>query len=208
MKPSGTGSEAGGSAARAVNSSCFVEPASRLTCLKARGFSDTGAPRGDVPAGSILLRTCMDPAKLHGECWFTADEIAQVLDHFGRGVPTLAAGRAEGKRILQATMAVRHHWAGISPAHMGLAAAFRLPQPLTACHGEGDVAPDVAQTQALKPVGITDRHGRRRGARQVFLPECWRYQAAIVILEREVPSDTDLPRLVAAYNKGPLPFET
>ncbi len=182
----------------AVNSSYFVEPASRLTYLKARSFSDTGARSGgiknpvavDVPAGSVLLRTYMDPAKLHGEWWFTADEIAQVLDHFGRGVPALAAGRAEGKGILQATMAVR------------------LSQPLTAYHGEGDVAPDAAQTQALKPVGITDRHGRRRGARQVFLPECWRYQAAIVILEREVPSDTDLPRLVAAYNKGPLPFET
>ena len=200
----------------AVNSSYFVEPASRLTYLKARGFSDTGARSGgirnpaavEVPAGSVLLRTYMDPAKLHGEWWFTADEIAQILDHFGRGVPALAAGRAEGKGILQATMAVRHDWAGNSPAHMGLAAAVRLSQPLTAYHGEGDAAPDATQTRNLKPVGIIDRRGRRRGARQVFLPECWRYQTAIVVLEREVPSDTDLPRLVAAYNKGPLPFET
>ncbi len=199
----------------AVNSSHFVEPARRLTYLKARGFLASGARSGgikdpalvEVPAGSVLLRTYMEPAKLPGEWWFTGDEMAQVLEYFGRGAPALGAGRAEGKGILQATMAVRHDWAGNSPAHMGFSAAVRLSQPLKAYHGEGDVAPDATQTQNLKPVGITDRRGRRRGARQVFLPECWLYQDAMLILEREVPSDTDLPRLVAAYNKDPLPFE-
>jgi hypothetical protein len=189
----------------------------RTTYLKARGFdaksgARTGGIKGpqvvDLAPGTVLFRTYQDPARLLGEWWFTPHEMAQIIDYFGWEGPGFSEGRAQGKGILQATFAVRHEWGARSPGHLGLVAAVRLIAPLKAFFGAGDVAPDASQKEVLKPVQIGDGAGSWRGVRQVYLPEAWTYQASFTVLERDIPTDVNLIRVVKAHDSGPLPFET
>ena len=199
-----------------ANEHLFIGKARDHSYLKARGFdAATGARSGGIkdpmpviiPVGTRLLRTYQEPDRLFGEWWFTAYEMAQVVEYFGREGSAFAEGRFQGKGILQATMAVRHDWGKFSPSHMGLAAAVQTTKLLTAFFGVGDVAPDATQQEVLKPVGIADCKGVRRGVRQIFLPETRTYTSCFTIFERDVPSDTDLIRLVRAGSLEPTPFE-
>nr|WP_321984164.1 hypothetical protein [uncultured Lichenicoccus sp.] len=104
----------------AVNDALFGETARVHTLLKARGFDPKSGSRSGgirdprqvtIPPGAILLRTYQDPARLWGEWWFTAFEMAQVIAYFARDGSALAEGRPQGQGVLQATMAVRHEWA-------------------------------------------------------------------------------------------------
>jgi hypothetical protein len=200
----------------AANARFFQGSELHKTYLKVRGFNaQSGARTGgikdpkqvDITAGTVLLRTYQDPARLFGEWWFTPYEMVQVVEYFGRGGPAFGEGRPQGKGILQATFAVRHEWGSNSPDHLGLVAAVRLASPIQAFFGEGDAAPDASQKQNLKPVFITDGSGLRRGVRQVFLPEAWTYQSSFTVLERECPTDVDVIRLARQHSSGPLPFE-
>lgn len=199
----------------AANISYFQGAELQQTYLKVRGFLPCGARSGgikdpkqvEIPVGSVLLRTYHDPARLYGEWWFTPYEMAQVVKYFGRGGAAFSEGRSQGKGILQAALAVRHEWGGCSPDHLGLVASVRLTTPLQAFFGEGDVAPDASQKQNLKPIFITDAQGRRRSARQLLLPEAYKYQPSFAVLERECPTDVNLIRLTDEHGRAPLPFE-
>ncbi len=90
---------------------------------------------------------------------------------------------------------------------MALVAAVKTVGPLLALFGEGDSAPDSTQKHNLKPVQIQDFHGRRRGVRQIYLPEPGTYTSNFQVIEHEVPTDTDLIRMVRAYAHAGLPFE-
>lgn len=200
----------------AANKTLFDGPARVQTFLSARGFdAKSGARSGGikdplqvtVPSESVLLRTYQDPARLWGEWWFTPGEMAQVIRYFARERAALAAGRSHGKGILQAIMAVRHEWGGKSKDHMGLIAAVSTAAPLLSFLGEGDAAHDATQQRNLKLVWIQDVQGRRRGVRQIYLPAPGTYASSFHIIEREVPSDSDMIRLVRAYGSAALPFE-
>jgi hypothetical protein len=198
------------------NDGYFQQPKLQFSYLKARGFDAKSGSRSggikdpipvDLAAGTIVLRTYHDPARLFGEWWFTPHEMDQIINYFGRSAPAFGEGRSQGKGSLQATMAVRHDWAGNDPNHLGLVAAVRLTTPLKAFFGEGDVAPDATQKSILKPAFIMDGSGRQRGVRQIFLPDAWTYQSSFSVLEREDTTDSDLIRLVRLYKTGPMPFE-
>jgi hypothetical protein len=201
----------------AENASYFTGHALKETLLKARGFdAKTGARSGgikqpvqtSIPVGTVLLRTYQDPAYLFGGWWFTPYEMSQIIAYFAVDSNSFSKGRPSGKGVLQGTLAVRHEWGNNSPAHMGTIAAVRTTKPLVAMVGESDSAADSTQTKNLKPIQISDRSGNRRNVRQVFLPSAFNYKTSFVILERDLPSDTDLFRLVNDYNKGPAPFES
>ena len=201
----------------AANAHLFQAPASQSTYLRARGFDPKSGTRSggirrpvevDLPPGAVLFRTYQDPTRLFGEWWFTPHEMAQVVGYFGRDGPAFGEGRAQGKGILQATLAVRHEWGGNSPGHLGLLAAVRLTAPLKAYFGEGDAAPDASQRANLKPIHINDQAGRRRGVRQLFLPEAWAYQPSFAVIERNASTDRDLARIARAHGGARLTFET
>ncbi|MGA0601506.1 hypothetical protein ACO2Q3_12455 [Caulobacter sp. KR2-114] len=198
----------------AANAALFREPQVRGAYLAARGFSVQGRRSGglkdpvvvDLAAGQVLLRTYRDPARWLGDWWTTPHEMQTVIDYFGRGGPAFGEGRNIGKGILQATLAVRWDWDGNDAGHLGLVTAVRLTTPLKAFYGEGDVAPNDAQTHTLKPVAIFVG-GRQRGVRQVFIPSARTYSASFRIAERDGHSDSDLVRMARQYDQGPAPFE-
>ncbi len=173
------------------NANYFVPPEYPHTFLAARGFDPQGTRSGGIinPSkvnlnpGAVLFRFFHDPAKQYGEWWATPHELALLLAYFGRDGGAFDSGRAQGKGILQGTMAVRHEWGGFSPDHMGQYWVARVVQPMHAFFGEGDVAPSVDQSQLLRPVQI-DAGGRRRNATQVFLRKPWTYQGAFIEIDR------------------------
>jgi len=200
-----------------VNAYYFKPPHWQETRLMAGGFDlVSGSQSGgienpsevSIPAGSVLLRTYNDPARMWGGWWFTTEEMLQIIDYFARDGQAFAEGRPIGKGILQGTMAIRHDWANNSPLHLGLVTAVRTTCTLLAFYGEGKDAPNSSQTENLKPVVITDKSGLRRRARQLFLPKPGTYQSAFNLIEQGRPTDSDLIRLVKKYDTGPLPFET
>lgn len=201
---------------QAANIAEFSGAKAKETSLRVRGFDPkTGARSGGIRnplivrllPGTVVIRLYHDPARRFGEWWWTPHEMNQIIDYFGRSGAAFGEGRTQGKGILHATLAVRHDWAGANPDHLGLLNVIRMTRLLEAYYGEGDVAPNAAQDQTLKPVQITDEHGRRRGCRQLFLPGLWNYQSAFVELQQGLSSDVDLTRIVRQYLTGPLPFE-
>ncbi len=196
------------------NQHYFVEPVLKETYLRVRGFGADGRRTGgiispaivDLPAETILFRTYHDDRRMYGEWWFTPHEMSAIVEYFGRSGPAFAIGRQEGKGILHATMAVRHDWGGFSPDHLGKFVVVRLAEPLKAFHGEGDVAPNAAQTQVQKAVAIMDRSGRQRYGRQVFLPKPWEYTGMFAELLTGV-TDSGLLSALTRYHRGPLYFE-
>jgi hypothetical protein len=190
----------------------------RNTRLRVRGFAADGMRTGgiinpqevEVPVNAILFRAFHDPSRRFGEWWFTPHEMTQIADYFGVSSAGFAIGRAIGKSIMHATLAVRHDWGGNSPDHLGRFLVIRLTAPLTAYHGESDHAPDAAYRQMQKASRIIDRTGRQRFARQVFLPKFWEFQATCCqVLPLVADStDADLMAAVARFGNGPLPFET
>ncbi len=179
---------------QAANSAEFSGAKAKQTLLRVRGFDlKTGARSGGIrnpqivqlPPSAVVLRLYHDPARRFGEWWWTPHEMNQIIDYFGRTGAAFGEGRTQGKGILHATLAVRHDWAGATADHLGLLTVIRLSRPLEAYQGEGDVAPNAAQDRTLKPVQITDEHGRRRGCRQLFLPALWNYQSALPNCSRD-----------------------
>jgi len=198
----------------AANDKYFVPPEATQTLLRVRGFGANGARSGgiegpqlvELPAGTVLFRMYHDPNRDYGEWWATPRELGLIADYFGRRGPAFDEGRAGGKGILQATMAVRHDWGGNSPLHMGMFFVVRLAASLKAYHGEGDVAPDASQTQVQKPVYIMDEHGRQRRARQIMLPKPWEYKASLPRTLGPISSQ-HLPVAVSHYSSQRLAFE-
>jgi hypothetical protein len=198
----------------AANEQYFVPPEATQTLLRVRGFGVNGLRSGgiegpqivELPVGTVLFRLYHDPARDYGEWWATPRELGLIADYFGRRGPAFDTGRASGKGILHATLAVRHDWGQNSPLHLGQFFAVQLAVPLKAYHGEGDHAPDASQTQVQKAVYIMDEHGRQRRARQIMLPKPWEYKA---ILPRVMGglSSQFLPVAVSRYSKQRLPFE-
>jgi hypothetical protein len=198
----------------AANDKYFVPPEATQTLLRVRGFSPNGLRSGgieapqivDLPAGSVLFRLYHDPTRDYGEWWATPRELGLIVDYFGRRGPAFDTGRASGKGILHATLAVRHDWAANSPLHLGLFFAVQLAVALKAYHGEGDHAPDATQTQVQKAVYIMDEHGRQRRARQIMLPKPWEYKASLPRVLGGLSSQ-HLPVAVSRYSRQRLAFE-
>ena len=196
------------------NDRYFAPPLRDQTYLRVRGFDVEGRRSGgiispqlvELPGGTVLFRLYHDRNKRFGEWWSTPHELQLISDYFARSGPAFATGRAEGKGILHATLAVRHDWSGNSPLHLGQFFVVRLAEPLKAYHGEGDHAPDASQRQAQKAVRITDRSGRQRVTRQVFLPKAWEYERAFAVVY-EGATDTGLLGALKTFARGPLPFE-
>ena len=198
----------------AYNDKYFSPPMRDETFLRARGFAPDGLRSGgiisprlvELPNGTVLFRLYHDHNKRTGEWWSTPHELSLVSDYFARSGPAFAVGRAEGKGILHATLAVRHDWSGKSPLHLELFLVIRLAQPLKAYHGEGDHAPDASQTQVQKSVHIIDQSNRQRLVRQIFLPRPWEYQQALVSIEHG-HTDTGLQSALKRFRRSPLSFE-
>lgn len=198
----------------ARNDRYFTPPLATQTLLDVRGFSATGPRSGgiidpqivEIPAGTVLFRLYHDAGRRFGPWWFTPYEMKQVIDYFGVSGQAFAAGRAQGKGILHATLAVRHDWASNSPLHLAQFVSIRLNEPLKAYHGEGDHAPDATQTSNQKAYQIIDSSGVQRGVRQLYIPELWTYQAAFTYMSH-YPTDTVLIGAVERHRRGPLPFE-
>jgi hypothetical protein len=129
-----------------------------------------------------------------------------IARYFGRGGPAFDEGRASGKGILHATMAVRHDWGGNSPLHLGMFFAVRLSAAFKAYHGEGDHAPDASQTQVQKAVYIIDESGRQRRGRQIMLPRAWEYKADLPRIAGGMSGQALLDE-VARHRRQRLPFE-
>jgi hypothetical protein len=198
----------------ALNDKYFVPPEVTQTLLRARGFSPNGQRSGGIvspqivglPAGTVLFRMYHDPTKDYGEWWATPRELAVIARYFGRGGPAFDEGRASGKGILHATMAVRHDWGGNSPLHLGMFFAVRLSAAFKAYHGEGDHAPDASQTQVQKAVYIIDESGRQRRGRQIMLPQAWEYKADLPRIAGGMSGQALLDE-VARHRRQRLPFE-
>ena len=103
-------------------------------------------------------------------------------------------------------MAVRHDWGGNSPLHLGMFFAVRLAAAMKAYHGEGDHAPDAAQTQVQKAVYIIDGSGRLRRPRQIMLPKAWEFKASLLRIAGGMTSQSLLGE-VARHKRQRLPFE-
>jgi hypothetical protein len=198
------------------NDKYFTSPIPTETFLRARGFDAQGQRSGgiispqsvELPGGAILFRLYHDQKKRLGEWWSTPYELSVINGYFDRSGPAFAAGRAEGKGILHATLAVRHDWSGHSSQHLGRFLVVRLAEPLKAYHGEGDHAPDATQRQVQKALTIIDpRSHRQRLARQIFLPRPWEYQHALVVLREDVTDTGLLSALETFGHRGALPFE-
>ena len=153
-----------------------------------------------------VARALKPGGRFVGEFGGHGNVAAIVTDYFARSGPAFATGRAEGKGILHATLAVRHDWSGNSPLHLGQFFVVRLAEPLKAYHGEGDHAPDASQRQVQKAVRIIDGRNRQRMARQIFLPKAWEYERAFVVMH-EGTTDSGLLRALKTFARGPLPFE-
>lgn len=198
----------------AANDKYFVPPEATQTLLRVRGFNQDGLRSGgieapqivELPAGSVLFRMYHDPTRDYGEWWATPRELGLIADYFGRRGPAFDVGRASGKGILHATLAVRHDWGGNSPLHLGMFFAVRLGVMLKAYHGEGDHAPDASQTQVQKAVYIMDEHGRQRRARQIMLPKTWEYKASLPRVLGGLSSQ-HLPVAVSRFSSQRLAFE-
>jgi hypothetical protein len=154
-----------GFASMACNDKYFAPPVRDQTFLRARGFDAEGFRSGgiisprlvELPIGTVLFRLYHDPKKRFGEWWSTPHELSTISDYFARSGPAFATGRAEGKGILHATLAVRHDWSGNSPQHLGRFLAVRLAESLKAYHGEGDHAPMAHRGRCRRASGSPTR---------------------------------------------------
>ena len=151
----------------ASNDKYFVPPeATQTTLLRVRGFSPNGQRSGGIespqivglPPGTVLFRMYHDPTRDYGEWWATPRELAVIASYFGRGGPAFDEGRASGKGILHATMAVRHDWGGNSPLHLGMFFAVRLSANLArlmpANLGGANTAPDSFRPRRFATIGM------------------------------------------------------
>lgn len=209
----------------AVNDVDFRGKRASETYLEARGFDRvTGMRSGGIvdpqtvvlPAGSVLFRLYhvpLDTARFGG-WWFTPSEMKLVIDYFARDGAAFATGRAQGKGILHATLAVRHDWSRYrgsppSPDHLGNFLVVRLRDAFRIYFGPADVAPSEDQRQVQKPVEITDAAGRRRRVWQVFIPAMFSYRDRCEnLMHGQVgQSDSDLIRTVDRYAGTRLPCD-
>lgn len=199
----------------ARNDQFFDPPLVTETFLAVRGFDKQGRRSGgivdpvvvEIPARTVLFRLYHDPNRRPGEWWFTPYEMKQVIDYFGLSATGFTTGRAEGKSILHATLAVRHDWAGNSPRHLDQFVSIRLNEPLKAYYGEADHAPDAGHTDMQKAYKIIDANGRQRAVRQVYIPKLWTYRSSFTYMSHH-PTDTVLVGAVERHRRAPLPFET
>jgi hypothetical protein len=195
------------------NELLFVEPTLRHTFLAARGFDPQGSRTGgivhptrvELNPGNLIVRFFQDERGRWGQWWATPRELSRVVAHFGREGEAFDSGRAQGKGILQGTLAVRHEWGGLNPEHMARFWIARVAKPLLAFYGEGDVAPSADQKQTLKPVQIGGADGKRRSAMQVFLPQLWEHKDALQQVGEGAAAD--LASQIQAYAGQRLPFE-
>jgi hypothetical protein len=199
----------------AINSECFDGPGAATHYLAARGFDPrTGARSGGIvsprrvalPAGARLVRLFHDPTRQFGAWWATPWELEQIVAHFARGGPAFDEGRAQGRGLLHATLAVRHEWSGHSADHLGRFVLVALKQALEAYHGEGDVAPDGDHRHTLKPVGIVVGQRMRRAC-QLYLPECHRHLGAFEVLQTGW-TGSGLIAALRGTGAAALPFES
>jgi hypothetical protein len=205
--------------AAAANEAWF--PGGRPTqdvLLKARGFGAGGHRSGGikfdhisnaivtVPAGAILLRLFNKPADF-GEWWFTPAEYRRIQAYFAVSGDLLADARATGGSVFHGTLALLSGWYAHSPDQIGRFHVIEVTQPVIAMYGEGDVATETNWSRTLKPVVLGQVGGWARGARQIFLPEAWKYQKAFTALMPPGDTDTLLDRCVAGLPTTTLPFE-
>ena len=198
----------------AANSHFFSGPKSAGVYLAARGFDARSGHRSGgivdpqrvlLPAGARLVRFFHDPGAQFGGWWSTTYELLHVVDHFGRGGSAFDEGRAEGRGLLHAVLAVRHDWAGGTPEHLGRFTIVGVRHGLEAFHGEGDHAPDSSQTRNQKAARIVVQ-GQQRGARQLYLPECKSYLGEFDVRTSGWTA-TDLLSALRSHDIGALSFE-
>ena len=192
----------------ACNDRYFAPPLQSAVFLRARGWTDKGRSGGivspqlvDLPTGAILFRLYQDEHKPFGDWWMTPHELSVISSYFGRSGPAFATGRATGEGILHGTFAVRSHWSGLRWFMV-----VRLAMSLKAYHGEGDHAPNESQTHVQKTVRIIDQRNRQRSARQIFIPDPFKYQHAFSVV-RDGATDTGLLTALQQFGSHALSFE-
>jgi hypothetical protein len=187
------------------NAGDFAGPDASGVYLRARGFDARGERAGGilapqkvtVPAGAFLVRL-FKPGTQYGDWWSTPYELRRLVEHFARGRDLFSTGRAEGRGVLHATLAVLPHWSGLT--EFWIAA---LSEPLYAYYGEGDAAPKDGRSN--KPVGILV-NGVQRRVRQLYIP----HAAACKDVFKAVThgaTDTALFPALSKRQEPPLSFE-
>lgn len=198
----------------AANAGYFTGSERTATWLVSRGFGADGQRSGgiiepcvvELPPTACLIRAFHEPASMIGQWWVTPFELAAISTYFARSGAAFAIGRAEGKGVLHATLAVRRDWAGAAADPLSRFVVVRLRETLSCWYGPGDDAPSSGQTSVQKVARIVDRSGRQRAVRQIFLPHAWKYASVFEVL-REASTDEEL-LAVAQPLASPLPFET
>lgn len=158
--------------------------------LAALGFDDVSGHRHGgivrpqvkfLPVNTVLLRFHKPVSKVgdhpgdFGAWWFTPFEFTHICDHFGVDGRALIVDRSSGKSALHGVLALLHEWYGSSPTQLSYVNAVRLEKPFLACYGEGAPANAHDYARTLKPIGL----GGSRPARQIYIHNCWKYQASM-----------------------------
>lgn len=199
----------------AANDNFFAGSDATGSYLSARGFNAAGDKSGgivaptivELPAGAIIVRLYHAVGREFGEWWSTVSELQKVFGYFGRTGVAAATGRPEGKGILQATLAIRHDWGGNSPDHLGRFICAETTDVVRAYFGPGDDAPSADKKQVQKAVRILAPDDTQMRFRQLFLPQCWKYQNAFrVILTGS--TDTGLLPALRKFAGAPFSFES
>ena len=192
----------------------------RDTYLRARGFDRRGNRSGGIKSpvkvliqpSTILIRFFHDEDSRYGGWWTTPRELSLIFDHFGVGGGYADPGRAVGKGIMHAALAVRHEWsirrtgAHLRSDHLARFWIAETNKPLYAFYGEGDSAASADQTSNLKPVRISGGTGENRSSMQLYLPNLVDYKGALHHV-RDGRSDADLAGELAKISTAPLYFE-
>ncbi|MCF7699915.1 hypothetical protein [Loktanella sp. M215] len=157
--------------------------------LKALGFDASGHRGGGIerpqvkvlPTNTVLLRFHNPVLKVgdlpgdFGAWWFTPFELSRICDYFGVNGSALIVDRSSGKSALHGILALLREWYEGSPTQLSYVNAVRLKDPFLVCYGEGAPANTQGYARTLKPIKL----GGSRPARQIYIHNCWNYQASM-----------------------------
>lgn len=178
--------------------------------LAALGFDGSGHRGGGIdrprtvtlPDNSVLLRFYKPVEKAgeypgdFGSWWFTPHEYRRICGYFGVDGRALVVGRSSGKSGLHGVLVLLKEWYGGSPQQLAYVNAVRLKAPFLACYGPGAPANSDGYGRTLKPALLTDG----TPARQVYIHQCWTYQAS---MERLLPENASTDAVFGGKNGLP-----